>query len=679
MSLQIGNEICISGFVTCAACTTSDTAFPSPQYTSFQCLLDSTCPTNYEILAKSQAGSLCRAYRLNDAGSERLWSAGVAYDVDGGHNDESWGQVFPVSFRGSVLDLGDEFTPATVDVDFVSLEFEMTGCVNSTVPDFCVDFFSMGGGNEGHLLSLQDEVDDDTFIAAIFGDDLAFSLITSPPTDDPIKLPTNIPTGSPSTLPTDLPIKSPSKMSTDDPSVKLTTIPPTLLILKPPIDSASILPKEEPSKLPTQIASPRPSSIPTRKPSFKPTIKPTSLVTKAPSKAPTRTPSAGPTETSKQSPSSSPTSAPSMESTASLSESPSLQHTSIYSDNPTFDPATKSSSIPSNKANVDSTTVSSTVFDATFSPTYFSTYFPTYAPYENMPISEELITSPKDNNTTLDIDNKNDRNDTLTTTISKATGNDAYTTTSQQNEIKKLFSTHGKIAAVTWGVLLPLAMAVPWLRDMFPSPSTSKNGVGLSSTSYWLVIHMGLTTISAVLTSAALYLAIKALTIEGGFEYAEKFFSGSIHKSMGLFLSIGIWVQVLGGIFRPSRICDSNDGSNKGLSDDDKGEDVAYGNEEGIEIRNHSIFDNETDSQQNEQFETEKGPARFRTMWGFVHRLLALWLVTSGMWQVTSGFSVFESRYGEESVNDILELWYWFWIGIYWFVVLVLTYFYKQF
>mmetsp|Transcript_27015 Transcript_27015/g.55360 ORF Transcript_27015/g.55360 Transcript_27015/m.55360 type:complete len:674 (+) Transcript_27015:413-2434(+) len=673
MSLQIGDKICISGFVTCAACTTSATVLPPPQYTSFQCLLDSTCPTNYEILAKSQEGSFCRAFRLDDAGSERLWSAGVAYDVDGGRDDGSWGQVFPVSFRGSILDWGDEFTPATVDVDFSDLEFEMGGCEYSTVPVFCLDSVSADGGSEGDNSGLQDEVDD-AFIAEIFVDDLSFPVTTSPSTDERSKKPSDIPTESPSTKPTEFPKIKTSISPTEEPSIKLTTEIPPFLLSRTPTEAPSRKPTKNPSKSPTEAPSFGSISIPIRKPSMKPTVEPTLLVTKAPSQAPTRTPSTGPTETSTGTPSLNPNSASSMGPSSSLSESPTLLPRSISFDNPTFASSTNGTLIPSNKTDTNSTATTLTMFNDKYSPTYF----PTCTPSENATIPEESIESPEDNDYTLKTDN-NDTNGTIPTTISKVTGNDAYTLTSQQNEVKRLFSTHGKIAGITWGVLLPLAVAVPWLRDIFPSPLTSKNGVGVSGTSNWLVIHMGLTIISAVLTSVALYLAIKALTIEGGFEYAEKFFAGSIHKSLGLFLSIGIWVQVLGGIFRPSKISDLSDGSTKGSSDENQVEDVAYDVEEGIEAHNHSFSDNETNSQQNNEFVMESGPPRSRRIWGFVHRLLALWLIVSGMWQVTSGFNAFESRYGKESVIDILELWYLFWIGIYWFVVLVLTYFYKQF
>lgn len=674
MSLQIGDKICISGFVTCAACTTSATVLPSPQYTSFQCLLDSTCPTNYEILAKSQEGSFCRAFRLDDAGSERLWSAGVAYDEDEGRDDRWWGQVFPVSFRGSILDLGDEFMPATVDVDFSYLEFEMGGCENSTIPVFCVDSFSAGGDNEGDNSGLQDEVDD-AFVAEIFVDDLLFPVTTSPSTDEPRKMPTDISTESPSTKPTEFPKITTSTSPTEEPSIKLKTEIPSFLLSRTPTEAPSRKPTKNPSKSPTNAHSFGSFSIPITKPAINPTVKPTLLVTKAPLQAPTRTPSTGPTETSTGTPSLIPTSVSSMGPSSSLSESPSLLPRSISFDNPTFASSTNSTLIPSNKTDTNSTATTLTMFNDKYS----QTYFPTCAPSENSTIPEESIESPGDNDYTLETDNDNDINGTIPTTIGKVTGSDAYATTSQQNEIKKLFSTHGKIAGITWGVLLPLAMAVPWLRDAFPSSLSSKNGVGVSGASYWLVIHMGLTIISAVSTSVALYLAIKALTIEGGFEYAEKFFPGNIHKSLGLFLSIGIWVQVLGGIFRPSKISDLSDSSTKGSSDEDKVGDVANDDEEGIEVRNHGFLDMETNSQQNDEFVTETGPPRSRKIWGSVHRLLALWLVISGMWQVTSGFNVFESRYGKESVNDILELWYWFWIGIYWFVVMVLTYFYKQF
>ena len=85
---------------------------------------------------------------------------------------------------------------------------------------------------------------------------------------------------------------------------------------------------------------------------------------------------------------------------------------------------------------------------------------------------------------------------------------------------------------------------------------------------------MSLTVVAAGLTSVAVYFAVIALSIEGGYEYAAKF-SGS-HHTMGLFLLIGVWIQVLGGILRPKMKHTDHVKMPLGASDEENRKDEEY-------------------------------------------------------------------------------------------------------
>jgi hypothetical protein len=303
--------------------------------------------------------------------------------------------------------------------------------------------------------------------------------------------------------------------------------------------------------------------------------------------------------------------------------------------------------------------------------------------------------------------------------INKAT---STVVTSREMEIQQLFKTHGKMAGIAWGILLPLAMATAWLRDMFPSTSGSKSFCCRKIISNsWLVLHLSLTLAAAVMTSLALYCGIKALSLEGGSEFASKFDGG--HNSTGLFLVIGIWVQVLGGIIRPRKNTitrrnnngvsmrmdeEANDPAFDDDDDDDENNnmsDIHSESESTVEAHvvlgqilgyvGRSIVDPVEDPKPSRKKTQSKKKViqshytssndvvttlttgRARKYWGYLHRALAMALLCCGTWQVSSGFKEYQDRYGDAS--GYLETRYWIWVGSFWGVVCVFTFFFKKF
>ncbi|KAL7478103.1 hypothetical protein ACHAW6_003882 [Cyclotella cf. meneghiniana] len=267
---------------------------------------------------------------------------------------------------------------------------------------------------------------------------------------------------------------------------------------------------------------------------------------------------------------------------------------------------------------------------------------------------------------------------------------------SSEEEMKKLFRYHGQLAGASWGILLPLAMAAAWFRELLPVGK----GYGGNSCSrglcnqLWLTIHVSLTVVAAVLTSAAVYFVVKALSMEGGYEYAAKF-SGS-HQTMGLFLLIGVWIQVLGGILRPKIKHTDHVKMPLGASDEENRRDDGYidsGDDSYTTDSTSSVIpgvvthkwtisvhdDASTVGEQEEELEIELGDPRkskARQVWDYGHRILAVTLLICGFWQLFSGLEAYQERFGDDTYLVTACL---IWVGVFWTIVLVLTCFFKKF
>jgi len=273
-----------------------------------------------------------------------------------------------------------------------------------------------------------------------------------------------------------------------------------------------------------------------------------------------------------------------------------------------------------------------------------------------------------------------DRGDIVIGDVFKVDSSQEPTYFDKEMEIKQHFKTHGILAGASWGIVVPLAMSAAWFRDSF---SDAKNGGASCFSKTWLVIHASMAVAAAITTSVSVYFVVKALQLEGGWEYAMEF-SGP-HQFMGLFLLFGAWVQVLGGILRPrhkntghAKMSDDADDEENTLEaeeNDDASTSTANGGAMTHNWRKSTSIPGENVEVSDESVIIAPR-SKARAVWEYGHRLFALVLVICGFWQLFSGLDVYQERYGDDSYLVTACM---VWVGIFWSAVFLLTCFFKKF
>jgi DOMON domain/Eukaryotic cytochrome b561 len=109
---------------------------------------------------------------------------------------------------------------------------------------------------------------------------------------------------------------------------------------------------------------------------------------------------------------------------------------------------------------------------------------------------------------------------------------------STASDNKSLWKVHGILMAISWSILVPLAVGTALLRNFLPLP-----------TGMWFQIHRILNTLAVVFTIAGFGIAVHIINQEQG--SAAKHFSTYQHHKMGLVIFIFALLQAISGIFRP--------------------------------------------------------------------------------------------------------------------------------
>ena len=567
-AFYVGQEVCVSGYITCLDCNvgkmlpynTAYNMFQSvshPEDHNLQCLVENeSCMSDgYEILTRYAIENVenkdetnevyCRSFQLDSNSSSFIADAGVAYF----QADQAIVQIggFPVSFTGQITNVGDSHSSlATVAIDKDTLSLSMGGCANENVPNYCI---SRSG---------------------------SYQFIEDPPTEAPT---TTSPTKSPVT----------KYFAANAPS------------------SLFITDKYVTSSLGSEVSGDASNDA------FAATEENSDTLVD---------------ETE-------------YDFMMSMSMSMSMQ----------LDDTSPSSTLPQ----IDSTSATEK--------------------------TDTSITEPE--NSVVDDTPSGDSD------IQKVTQSQHATFIDKEMEIKHLFKNHGILAGVSWGIVIPLAMSTAWFRESFPvNKGNCKNSCGQTLFHQaWLILHISMASIAAVATSVSIYFVVKALSMEGGMEYAMTF--STPHQYMGIFLLVGVWAQVLGGIFRPkhkytahAKMVDREDEENRSEIRDDFSDSITVDSTSSIMIQGGLVhkwnkFANSSIEVVKEKDTVLTTPKTYaRKIWDFGHRLLALTLVICGFWQLFSGLGVYQARYGDDSklVTACMV-----WVGVFWSMTVVLTCFFKKF
>ena len=639
-AFHVGQEVCVSGYITCNDCNvgamlpynTKYNMFQSifhPENHNLQCLVEneSCAGDGYEIVTRYAVETadnkdeenevFCRSFKLDSNSSDIIAASGVSYF----QTNRGIVQIgsYPVSFAGQIVDTGDShLSLATVAIDTDTLTLKGGECANENLPHHCI---SRSGSYQFSTLSTSSQTTTSSTKSPIES--------AQPSTESSVEsVEEDLPSGE--TLPSSS--ASAESSITEDKGAETESSPDETLSSLTTTDASET--GTEDSESPSSTVD-EPAALDSSE----------ALVTDA---EPSQTADA-PQSTK-----------PSTEPDATVTAETASGTTQKPKDPPSDDaPATPVASKEENRPDV--------------------------AEIESISVS--ALASASTDDTASD-----DRVDIVIGDVLKIDSSQEPTYTDKETEIKELFKNHGKLAGASWGILVPLAMSAAWFRESFPMVKSNGNascGSRLCNQA-WLVLHASMAIVAAVVTSVSVYFVVKALSMEGGYEYAMQF--SHPHQYMGIFLLVGAWVQVLGGIFRPKNkytghakmLDDAGDEENTKDADN---EEASVSMSSTSTMKHSAIIHNWRRSTNpsgdiseigNEEESVVMTTPRTKTrkVWDFGHRLFALILVICGFWQLFSGLDVYQERYGDDSYLVTACM---VWVGVFWSAIFLLTCFFKKF
>jgi Eukaryotic cytochrome b561 len=192
---------------------------------------------------------------------------------------------------------------------------------------------------------------------------------------------------------------------------------------------------------------------------------------------------------------------------------------------------------------------------------------------------------------------------------------ESYTGSSATKSKQGAFAAHGTLAVLAWGVATPFAMTVAWFRTLVPSS--------------WIYIHVFSNVISFVFTVVAV---IVAITAQSG-QTSPSHFSHP-HHIVGVALLVLMTFQIMNGFMRPP--VEKKD---------------PYSARQFVEGKNF--------------FEIPRSP---RGLWMLIHRLSGVAMLGMGMYQISSGLTLFADDFDVTSIAP----WFWLYAGFFAFFLIAL-------
>jgi len=181
---------------------------------------------------------------------------------------------------------------------------------------------------------------------------------------------------------------------------------------------------------------------------------------------------------------------------------------------------------------------------------------------------------------------------------------------------------HGILAFTAWGVLVPTAISVSLLRNLYPSNFP------------WLRVHFALNGLACIIMIVVFAIALTSYDTTG-----RNHFDGT-HEKIGLVIFVFVLFQVMGGVFR------------------------AHAPKPASAIAD-TVHDNENvvNEESDEEF-TDEGKkvekSLQRMIWEVMHKGMGVLLLVLGLYEVQSGIALYASRYSPETSVEIA---YQAWIG----------------
>jgi hypothetical protein len=234
--------------------------------------------------------------------------------------------------------------------------------------------------------------------------------------------------------------------------------------------------------------------------------------------------------------------------------------------------------------------------------------------------------------------------------ISFSGSSDADATT-----IRGLWIAHGILLSIAWGILAPLAIGAPFLRNNFNVLKTNGR---------WLQIHFYLSGLVALFTLLGFILAVVATKKQDG---SALNFNEDVHHKSGLAIFILVIIQAFAGYFRPSpppppptssladnKVVTNKSSSVRDIPDNSNtfDEEVVYnssGDSEALETTKQS-----TSSSSGTTSSSKK--SYLRLFWECGHRLLGIVLLVLAVYNCHTGIILQSDNYYQDDKETLTNI-----------------------
>eukprot|EP00592_Proboscia_alata_P017991 CAMPEP_0194414280 /NCGR_PEP_ID=MMETSP0176-20130528/12898_1 /TAXON_ID=216777 /ORGANISM="Proboscia alata, Strain PI-D3" /LENGTH=457 /DNA_ID=CAMNT_0039218157 /DNA_START=32 /DNA_END=1402 /DNA_ORIENTATION=+ len=197
---------------------------------------------------------------------------------------------------------------------------------------------------------------------------------------------------------------------------------------------------------------------------------------------------------------------------------------------------------------------------------------------------------------------------------------------------KSFYKAHGILAALAWGLMVPLAIASSSLRSLFPPGKT------------WLRTHIALNSLSVIFTMISFGLVYHTMGSNGYSHFM------TTHHKLGLGMTFFSALQMVNGLLRPAAsitqkilVTDETNQTSASIATKDKA--PQNKNDTDDIKRENNLHENDSSADEEEQKvkETESVllKSTIRIVWELFHKPVGFTLIGCGVWQIQSGLFIY--------------------------------------
>ena len=198
---------------------------------------------------------------------------------------------------------------------------------------------------------------------------------------------------------------------------------------------------------------------------------------------------------------------------------------------------------------------------------------------------------------------------------------------------RNLWKVHGICMALSWAILVPLAIASSVIRDILPLPD-----------GMWFQVHRGLNSLGVLLTIIGFGIAVHTFNKEGNDHFTLK-----KHHKIGLVVFLFAVLQAISGILRPhaphqqAAVTEDEEVQHPAVAPLNQFETVEVGDsEEMMPSPDDKI--NDTTPKGEQQLSAEP-KTKVRLIWEYQHRILGTVTLVLAWYNCDSGLELYSDRF----------------------------------